>query len=486
MASAQGPAQGPSEQPSQGPSEGPALRRDLGKLQGYATITGTLVGAGIFVVTGQAGGQAGPGVILAYLFLAPIILTTTVAYSVYLSTPLGEKPGGAYIHMSRTHGFYFLGYILMWLKWVAFIGAMGVLSTSFGEYVAVYFPGVNPRYIAIAAILFFYVINIVGIRYFGAVQTVMFLVLVVAIVILVVPGFFAIDGGNLAPFLPFGLSGVLAVMVPLFFAFAGFEALAQTAGETRNARETLPRVFMFGVLAAVVIYVLMSLVAFGVVPYGELAESDAAMTLVSSKYLPVGASVIVTIGALMAFTTSLNTAFMTPSRLLYVMADDRVVPRFLAHVNRRFRTPDVAMTISTAIGIFLLATKTLEYMLNVALQALFLLYAIHSLTMAALPYLRPALFARARVRPPRWLMIGTGVFSAAWMLYFTYKTLPSVWILLSIWVAVGIVLYAVARYLGAREGFDYKRRLVEDWAGEPPVDGSLPDPTQAGAPDARR
>lgn len=460
-------------------AQAPGLRRDLGKLQGYATITGTLVGSGIFVVTGQAGGDAGPGVILAYLFLAPIILTTTVAYSVYLSTPLGEKPGGAYIHMSRTHGFYFLGYIMMWLKWVAFIGAMGVLSSSFGEYVAVYFSGVEPRYIGIGAILFFYVVNLVGVRYFGAVQTVMFLVLVLAIIVLVLPGFFAIDGGNLTPFLPFGLSGVVTVMVPLFFAFAGFEALAQTAGETRNARETLPRVFMLGVLAAVVIYVLMSLVAFGAVPYSRLAQSDAAMTLVSMQYLPLGASLVVTAGALMAFTTSLNTAFMTPSRLLYVMADDRVVPRFLAHVNARFRTPDVAMTISTAIGVFLLATRTLEYMLNVALQALFLLYAVHSLTMAALPYIRPALFARARVRPPRWLMIGTGVFSAAWMIYFTYLTLPSVWILLSIWVAVGILLYAIARYLGAREGFDYRRRLVEDWADEPPVAAS--QATRAGA-----
>lgn len=389
-------------------TEAPQLRRDLRRLQSYATIIGTLVGSGIFVVTGQAGADAGPGVILAYLILAPIILATTMAYSIYLSTPLGEKPGGAYIHMSRTHGFYFLGYILAWLKWVAFIGALGVLSLSLAQYLTFFLPDSNPTLVAIGVLVVFYVINLVGVRYFGWAQTVMFLILLASIVVLVVPGLFAMQGSNLSPLLPFGWSGVLVVLAPLFFAYAGFESLAQTAGETRNARHTLPRVFALGVTASVLIYVLMSLVAFGVVNFQELAKSKAAMADVSAHYLPFGAAAVVAIGAIMAFTASINTTLMVPSRLLYVLADDRVVPKFLAHLNNRWHTPDIALTISTAVGIFLLSTKTLDYMLNVALQALFLLYGIHSLTMAALPFLRSELFKRANVQPPAWFMVFTG------------------------------------------------------------------------------
>lgn len=447
--------------------QAPGLRRDLGKLQGYATIVGTLIGAGIFVVTGEAGGVAGPGVILGYVVLAPIILASSMAYSVYLSTPLGEQPGGAYLHMSRTHGFYFLGYILGWLKWVAFMGALSILTLSLGQYAAVYVP-LSPQVIAIAALVTFYIINLVGVRYFGMAQLGIFLILLVSLLVLVIPGLFAIEGRNLDPFLPFGMSGVVAVLVPLFFAFLGFESLAQTAGDTRNSRTSLPRIFAVGVTSAVLLYIVMSLVAFGALPYGELAKAQAPMTAAASTYLPFGAAVLVTIGAIAAFITSFNTALLAPGRLLYVMAEDRVVPRFLAHINSRFRTPDVAMTISTAVGIFLLSTKTLGYMLDVALQALFLMYGAHSLTMALLPYLRPALYARARLRAPRWLMAGAGIYSAGWLAYFTYLTLPSVIRLLSIWVGVGIVLYAIARYMGAREGFDYKHRLVEEWADEPP------------------
>ena len=72
------------------PATSGRLRRDLGTLESYATLIGILIGAGIFKVTGQAWTLTGPSVILGYLVLAPAVLATSVAYSVYLSTPLGR------------------------------------------------------------------------------------------------------------------------------------------------------------------------------------------------------------------------------------------------------------------------------------------------------------------------------------------------------------------------------------------------------------
>src|SRR6202158_6536480 len=94
------------------PPNAPRLRRDLGTLESYAALIGILIGAGIFKVTGQAWLLTGPSVILGYVVLAPAILATSVAYSVYLSTPLGRLPGGEYTHLSRTfcgRGIGFLG-----------------------------------------------------------------------------------------------------------------------------------------------------------------------------------------------------------------------------------------------------------------------------------------------------------------------------------------------------------------------------------------
>ncbi|HEV8118669.1 MAG TPA: amino acid permease, partial [Thermoanaerobaculia bacterium] len=74
------------------------LRRDLGTLESYAALIGILIGAGIFKVTGEAWTLTGPSVILGYAVLSPAILATSVAYVVFLSTPLGREPGGEYTH----------------------------------------------------------------------------------------------------------------------------------------------------------------------------------------------------------------------------------------------------------------------------------------------------------------------------------------------------------------------------------------------------
>src|SRR5262245_33312231 len=77
------------------------LRRDLGALESYAALLGILIGAGIFTVTSDAGALTGPSVILGYVVLFPVILATSVPYSAFLSTPLGQEPGGEYTHISQ-------------------------------------------------------------------------------------------------------------------------------------------------------------------------------------------------------------------------------------------------------------------------------------------------------------------------------------------------------------------------------------------------
>src|SRR5438132_13548760 len=110
------------------------LRRDLGTLESYAALIGVLIGAGIFKVTSEAWSLTGPSVIVGYLVLAPAILATSVAYSVFLSTPLGREPGGEYTHISRTFGGYGLAFVGSWLKVISYIGALAYQSRVFAYY----------------------------------------------------------------------------------------------------------------------------------------------------------------------------------------------------------------------------------------------------------------------------------------------------------------------------------------------------------------
>jgi APA family basic amino acid/polyamine antiporter len=487
------------------------LKRDLSKLESYATIIGMLIGSGIFVVTGRLGAVAGPSVPLAYLVLAPVILATAVAYTVYLSTPLGVRPGDAYLHISRTFQSYYIGYMALWLKWLAYIGALVILSTSLGQYLKFFYPTMDDWFaawlpfgarlqasyasqpslgeavVATATILFFLGFNLLGVKFYGWLQTAMFILLLIAVVILVVPGLFAIEWKNFTPLFPYGFwttttaegdKGFLAALPPLFFSYAGFESLAQTAGETRESRRLLPAIFINGILISMLIFFLMSLVAFGTVSYQELARSDYAMADAAHRFLPSWGGAVVALGAIMAFTTSINGSLFVPARILYVFGEDRMAPQWFARVGARSRTPWVSLVINAAIALVLLWTKQFSYVLNISLVAIFLLYALHSVSMAALPFVRPKLYNTALVRlRPVWLVI-FGAISFIAMAYLTFMVIThdiierrsaggvTIWQLLLLWSAVGTILYLIARWEGRRSGFDYKSQLTREWMAE--------------------
>ncbi|MFY9556043.1 MAG: APC family permease [Blastocatellia bacterium] len=488
------------------------LKRELTRLESYATIIGILVGSGIFVVTGKSGAIAGPSVPLAYLVLAPIVLVTAVAYSVYLSTPLGTRPGGEYLHISRTTRSFYLGFVALWLKWLSYIGALVILSVSLAQYLKFFYPGMDQwiagvlpfgeslsrsytadpslgeAAIATAALLFFLAFNLLGVKFYGWLQTVMVIIKCLAIVVLVVPGVFAVQLKNFSPAFPNGFwaaitpegeRGFMAVLPPLFFAYAGFESLAQTAGETKDSRKSLPVIFINGVLISMVIFFLMSFVAFGVMPYQELASSSFAMSDAAARYLPWWGGAVVTIGALMAFATCLNATLFVPARILYVFGEDRVLPGWLSLVSKRFRTPWVSLVVNAVIALVLLWTKRFGYVLDIAIVGMFLVYGLHSASLIALPFMRPGLYQKARVKLHPALLVTFGLVSLGSMAYLTVVTIARdiaqhaslppgqrglmIWQLLLVWVAVGTVFYLIARWEGRRSGFDYDRLLTQEW-----------------------
>jgi basic amino acid/polyamine antiporter, APA family len=384
------------------------LRRDLGTLESYAALIGILIGAGIFTVTSQAWALTGPSVILGYVVLLPVILATSVPYAAFLSTPLGREPGGEYTHISRTLGGFGIAFIGAWLKIISYIGALAYLSVALANYIIQFTGGRLPPEsyrlpLAFAGLLLFYVIHAIGVRWFGRIQVTMCALLGVSLVVLIVPGLFAIQPANYQPFIAHGMAGFAASLVPLFFSYAGFESLAQTAGEVKDSTKRLPRVFLKGICIAAAIFILMSVVAFGVLPGIRLQASSAPMAEVAAVYLPAGAALFVTFGAIMALTTSLNSTMLVPSRLIIILARDGLAPQWMGAVSRQTGTPIAGLTLTLAASAVLLVSGQVALALNIAVFALVILYALHSLTYLLLPRRNPALFGLITVALPLWL-----------------------------------------------------------------------------------
>tara|TARA_B100001167_G_scaffold65434_1_gene38541 strand:+ start:65 stop:1414 length:1350 start_codon:yes stop_codon:yes gene_type:complete len=438
------------------------LKRDLGKVSGYATIIGILVGAGIFRVTGEAGAIAGSAVPLAYLLFAPIVISTALAYSVFVSTPLGMRPGGAYIHISRTFGNYFLGFIAMWMKLLAFIGAISFMATSLGEYMTFFLSGTDPRVWASLTMILFYGINLFGVRHYGIIQTIMLAILILSILVLVIPGVFAVNMEYYEPLLPKGFSGLLAAMPMLFFSYAGFETLAQVAGETKDPTRTLPMIFIKGVLVSVIIFFLMAFVAFGVLPAETLAQSESAMADAAAVYLPPWGAGIVAIGAMSAFLTSINGSILVPSRMLFVFSEDRLLPPFLASVHPKWRTPHVSLIISGIICTSLVWTKSSYFLMNTGLIGIFIIYIMQGIALVSMPTVNKSLYESARFKPPVWILYILGSITILSMGYFTAQIIADVFFWTMGGIAIGILVFIAGKANGQKEGFDYEARMSQD------------------------
>src|SRR5260370_1459466 len=148
------------------------LRRDLGTIESYAALIGILIGAGIFKVTSDAWSLTGPSVILGYAVLMPAILATSIPYAAFISTPLGREPGGDYLHISRTLRGFGIAYIGSWLKIIAYIGAGAYLASALAGYIiAITGKRISGEVahptLAVGTLLFFFVVYVVGLRWFG-------------------------------------------------------------------------------------------------------------------------------------------------------------------------------------------------------------------------------------------------------------------------------------------------------------------------------
>src|SRR6266567_7574490 len=384
------------------------LRRDLGTIESYAALVGILIGACIFKVTSQAWSLTGPSVILGYIVLMPAILATSIPYAASISTPLGREPGGEYLHISRTLGGNAVAYVGGWLKIIAYVGAGAYLASALADYI-IEFTGrrLNREFyhqaLAIGSLLFFYLVHVSGVRWFGRIQVAMCALLGVSIVVLVVPGLFAIHPANYTPFITYGPRGFAASLIPLFFSYAGFEALAQTAGEVKDSTRRLPLIFLKGISATALIFVLMCIVAFGGWPGTRLQASAAPMTEVAAVYLPWGGATLVTLGAIMAITTSLNPTLIVTSRLALILVEDKLAPAWLGHINPRTATPVRALTLTLAATVLLLISGQLLLALTIAVFALVTLYFLHSMAFLLLPRWNPELYKQIKIRMPAWL-----------------------------------------------------------------------------------
>lgn len=328
-------------------------------------VLGDVLGSGIYVLIGAVAGAVGGAFWSAFAVGVVIATLAGLAYA-ELATKYPQA-AGASLYVERAFGNRALTFLVTIAMLSAALAASGALATGFGSYFAEVWEAPPLLFVSIALILVLSTINYLGITESVLTNVVMTVVEIVGLVIVMVIAAVHVSrgDGDFAALTDFNAQdGVLLAIVSgvafSFFSMTGFENAVNVAEEVIEPERAFPRALIGGMLTAGVVYVLVSVSAALVVDVDTLAGSDAALLeVVQADVLPISVAVLGTIFSIIAMTAITNTTLVTmvtPSRILYGMAKEDVVPRVFSRVSPRRRTPAVAVSFSAAVVCALLLT----------------------------------------------------------------------------------------------------------------------------------
>jgi len=242
------------------------LQPILGLFDATSIGIGAIIGGGIFVVTGIVAGLAGPALIVSIVIAAAIAALTALSLAELTSWLPAEGSVYEYAHRLVSP---FAGFLTGWMWVVSNTFAGAAVSLGFAYYFSSLFPGVQPKLIAAAVCIAFTAVNYVGVRQSTALNNILVSAKIVILMIFVGSGLSHTHSGNFTPFFPSEV-GVLYGAFFIFFAYGGFARVAVVAEEVKDARRTVPRAMMLSLAISSVIYLLVGVVAVGLVGAGTL------------------------------------------------------------------------------------------------------------------------------------------------------------------------------------------------------------------------
>lgn len=451
------------------------LKKSLGALDLLTFGIGVMIGTGIFVLTGVAAAtSAGPAIAISFVVSGIACALAALCYAEYASAV--PVAGSAYTYTYATIG-EFIAWIIGWdlileftvggaavsIGWSQYF--ISILENWFGISLPAAVAGGEGAFMNLPAAfiaLFLTAVLVVGITLSSRFNQVITSIKLLVILFFIIFGAFYVKTANWTPFIPsrepasgtassldatiwelvfggvgaFGFPGLVAGAAIVFFAYIGFDIVATTAEETRNPQRDMP-IGILGSLAIVtILYVVVSLVMTGMVPYGEL-NTAAPMATAFQATGQAWATGLVSLGAILGLTSVIMILMLGQSRVGFAMSRDRLLPPWLGRVHPRFRTP-YRLTLITGSAVAILAAFTpiaaVAELVNIGTLFAFVLVSIGVIilrrTQPDLP--RPFRTPLVPVLP---------IVAVLFLIYLMLNLAAWTWIRFFVWMALGVAIY---------------------------------------------
>jgi basic amino acid/polyamine antiporter, APA family len=334
---------------------------------------GAIIGAGIFVVTGVAAGIAGPAFLIS-LLLAGTVATFNALSSAQLAAVYPQS-GGTYEYGYRLLNPH-LGFAAGWMFLMSKLAAGSVVAIGFGSYFYQLLPYGSPLALSIGAVCILTLANFFGIKKTGYLNLFIVGFTILALIYFAASGLPEINTNNFTPFAPFGLSGIAEATALLFFAFTGYARIATLAEEVKDPEITIPRAIIITIASAILLYVVVSLVAVGVVGAEAMAFNKSPLQLVANSLKTPAISAVITLGASTAMLGVLLSQILGISRMMLAMGRRQDLFPMLERVHSKYQVPHLGILLTGLIIVALCLFGTFEFILASAAFTILLYYSI--------------------------------------------------------------------------------------------------------------
>ena len=371
------------------------LKRHLGLFHLTMYGVGLILGAGIYVLIGEATAFAGNSVWIS--FLLGIIAAMFAGLSYAELTALFPKAAAEYTFVKHAFKNNFLAFIIGWLTAITSMITAATVSLGFGGYLG-QFIDLPITISAILLIGILSVVNFIGIKESTWANTIFAIITAGGLVLIIFLGMTFETTESIDYFeMPNGTTGIILAFVLIFFAFIGFEDMANVAEEVKRPKKTLPRAIILSVIITGIIYILVSLSVVRVVNWEKLGQSAAPLATVAERSLGIGGSITLSAIALFATASTVLITLVAGSRMLYGMAYDKSLPLLLGKIHSKTKTPWIAV-----IGIFVTAVAfaligDIVIVANITVFAVVITFAMINLSAIMLRYTEPDLERQFRV-----------------------------------------------------------------------------------------
>jgi len=346
------------------------LKRQLNLVQIVMLGTAGTIGAEIFVLTGHAAAIVGPGLVVA--LLAGGLLSYCIALNYGELATTFPFTGGALTYVREAYGTNLLSFLVGALDCLSSTFYAALSAVGFAYSLRLFVPALPIVPTAIATVLVFVVLNVLGANSLGNVQIVLGGLLLAGLLAYVVAGFVSPLGFYWSILAPGGsilihkglwanTSKIMATAALVYNAYVGFEVIADDAEEMQNPGRNIPAGILLSLTLCMGVYVLVAMVTLGTIPWQQLAGSETALSDAARRFLPGVGVPLIGLAGILGTLTSLNTAMLSATREAFTMSRDGALPRVLSRLSR-FRTPYVSILAVGAIVCLVSAIGLVDFL----------------------------------------------------------------------------------------------------------------------------